>query len=134
MISKTGKYALRTLSYLTCHREQWVLAKEIAAATGIPLNYLSKILSQLRKRGFVHSQKGWGGGFKLREDSLNLPIINVLHFFEGIKNERDCLFGLSSCDAKNPCPLHAHWDVIRGCAAHMFQDITVRDLKTQNPG
>ncbi|MBK7702550.1 MAG: Rrf2 family transcriptional regulator [bacterium] len=41
-------------------------ARRVAAATGIPVNYLSKILNQLRKAGLVESRKGWGGGFQLR--------------------------------------------------------------------
>ena len=66
MFSQTSRYALRILGYLATNRDRWVLAREIAGETGIPANYLSKILSQLRKRGFVESLKGWGGGFRLK--------------------------------------------------------------------
>ena len=45
--------ALRTLGYLATHRDRPVLAREIAAETGIPSNYLSKVLAQLRKARHV---------------------------------------------------------------------------------
>ena len=56
MFSETSRYALRTLGYLATHRDRWILAREIAEATGVPPDYLSKILARLRKRGFVTSQ------------------------------------------------------------------------------
>ena len=51
MISQSAKYALRVLGLLAGKSSQWVLAKDIASKTGIPSNYLSKILSQLRQQG-----------------------------------------------------------------------------------
>ena len=83
MISQTGRYALRILGHLADRTGQWIQGREIAAATGIPANYLAKILNQLRKRGLVSSQKGWGGGFLLRDQALGVPIAEVLELIDG---------------------------------------------------
>ena len=129
MWSQTSSYALRTLGYLATHRDRWVLGKEIAEQTGIPANYLSKVLSQLRKKGMVRSLKGWGGGFQLREDALSSPILGVLELFDGARDAEACLFGLPRCDAANPCPLHSHWERIRGEIDSMLTTVTVGQLR-----
>jgi len=132
MISQTGKYALRILGYLAGHSSQLILGKEIARATGIPSNYLSKILAQLCKQGYVQSQKGWGGGFVLRKDALQIPILEVVKIFEGPRNEQECLYGLPQCNANQACPLHRHWETIRSSYAGMLQSTTIGDLRLRD--
>ena len=132
MISQTGKYALRILGYLAGHSSQWILGKDIARATGIPSNYLSKILAQLCKQGYVQSQKGWGGGFVLRQDALQTSILDVIRIFEGPRNEQECVYGLPQCNAGQPCPLHGHWETIRNSYSSMMQSTTIADLRSRD--
>ncbi|MBI5534895.1 MAG: Rrf2 family transcriptional regulator [Deltaproteobacteria bacterium] len=130
MLSQTVKYALRILGHLGNHPGEWLQGDQIARATGIPSNYLSKILSQLRKRGLVHSQKGWGGGFVLDARASRIPIAEVVELFDGKREQSSCLFGLSACDPDNPCPLHSHWDRISKSFDRMLASTTIGDLKT----
>jgi Rrf2 family protein len=130
MINQTAKYALHILGYLVCERGRLVRGEEIARGTGIPANYLSKILNQLRKAGIVESQKGWGGGFRLRERALDQPIATVLGAIEGGDRveRQDCVFGLPRCDAERPCPLHDRWNVVRSAYNTMLAETRLRDL------
>ncbi len=133
MVSQTGKYALRILGYLADHPGQWVQASQIASETGIPANYLSKIMNQLRKRGFILSQKGWGGGFLLKEEARLMPIAEVLTLFDGVKEDKECLFGIRKCDAENPCPLHDHWEKVQTSYKLMLSTTTIADLRSVKP-
>lgn len=130
MISQTVKYALRILGYLADHPGEWIQGEQIASSTGIPANYLSKILNQLRKRGIVSSQKGWGGGFFLEEDALTTPIAEVVELFDGKRVQDACVFGLGQCDSEDPCPLHPHWEAISKNYEAMLDAVTLRDLHT----
>jgi len=130
MISQTVKYALRILGYLADHSGEWTQGSQIAKATGIPSNYLSKILNQLRKKGLVLSQKGWGGGFILADRAASAPISEVLDLFEGERHSGACVFEMRPCDAKNPCPLHVHWEKIQGQFIHMLDTTTIGDLRS----
>ena len=129
LFSQTSRCALRTLGYLATHRDRPVLAREIAAETGIPSNYLSKILAQLRKRGFVTSRKGWGGGFRLKPSAGGTSISAVLETFDGRRDAHACAFGLGKCDADDPCPLHPYWEKVRAEYEAMLRNVTLRDLK-----
>ena len=57
MVSQTGKYALRILGYLSDHPGQWIQGGQIASETGIPSNYLSKIMNQLRRESAEREMK-----------------------------------------------------------------------------
>jgi Rrf2 family protein len=133
MVSQTGRYALRILGYLVEHPGRWVLGKDIAAATGIPANYLGKILNQLRKAGYVRSQKGWGGGFMLVPARLRAPIAGVLEAIEGKRADDSCVFELRRCNAKNPCPLHQHWQRVKERYGAMLDEVTIGALRGTAP-
>jgi Rrf2 family transcriptional regulator, iron-sulfur cluster assembly transcription factor len=133
MVSQTGKYALRILGHLVDHQGTWVLGKDIAAATGIPANYLGKVLNQLRKAGYVRSQKGWGGGFMLAPAKLRAPIAGVLEAIEGKKADDACVFELRRCSSKHPCPLHEHWQRVRERYGAMLAEVTIGSLAGEVP-
>jgi Rrf2 family protein len=130
MVSQTGRYALRILAYLVDHPGQWVQGGQIAAETRIPSNYLSKILNQLRKSGFVLSQKGWGGGFMLKESARRTAIAKVLDLFEGPHDDRRCFFEMRRCNADRPCPLHHQWAPIQQEYTRMLGKTRIGDLRS----
>jgi Rrf2 family transcriptional regulator, iron-sulfur cluster assembly transcription factor len=132
MVSRTSRYALRTLGYLAEHRSERILRRDIALATGIPANYLAKILNQSRKHGLVESQKGWGGGFSLRKQALGVPIAKVLEIIEGKRRGNECVFELRGCDACRPCPMHGHWERVRAEFEAMVRSLSIGDLGRRN--
>lgn len=130
MVSQTFKYALNILGCLVREQGGRIRGEDIARKTGIPANYLSKILNQLRKQGIVEAEKGWGGGFRLRPRALKRPIRDILVIFDGIESTKreDCIFGLAKCDESHPCPLHHYWERIRAIYVEMLTNMKVKDL------
>ena len=130
MLTRTAQYALQVLGYLTTTSLERARGEEIARATGIPRNYLSKVLNQLRKQGLVHSEKGWGGGFWLCEDAREKPIAEVLEIIEGkgYLGDGQCGFRKATCSPERPCPLHPYWGRIRATYEEMLRETHVGDL------
>ena len=129
LVSRTTRYAFHLLGVLAARQDELVRGEELAALTGVPANYLSKILNQLRKHAFVESQKGWGGGFRLRDGALTRPIREVMEVLDGPLDPRhDCAFGLPECDDAKPCPLHTHWERVRAAGDRMLDETLVGDL------
>jgi Rrf2 family nitric oxide-sensitive transcriptional repressor len=128
MLSQTTRYALRILGFLADRPQERVQGRAISRATGIPSNYLSKVLSQLGKRRFVASQKGRGGGFQLRQGVLSVPVLAVVEVFEG-QRDRACLFGFERCDEFRACPLHHHWEEVWLSYERMLNQVAIGDLR-----
>lgn len=131
MISRTTKYALNVLRYLARDPGLRVPTDMLSKETGVPANYLSKILSQLRKHNVVEGEKGWRGGFRLRSGALDRSLRSITRIFEKRPlrtGTEECIFGLGLCDSANPCALHSQWERIRAERDAMFSTNTVRDL------
>lgn len=131
MVNQTTRYALQILGYLARSEATLVPHEQIAREVGLPANYLSKILNQLRKSGIVESRKGWGGGSRLLPGAAERPLVDVVRVFEGDRPTGipSCIFGLPECGDGNPCPLHDHWTGIRDSFQKLLHTTTIGDLK-----
>ena len=66
MISNTGQYGIRALVYLSAvATDSLVPSAAVAAATGLPPNYLTKVLNTLVHVGILESTRGPERGIPL---------------------------------------------------------------------
>src|SRR5688500_18425259 len=79
MISQTAEYALRAIVFLARRPGGAHNVEEIAGATKSPADYLSKILRQLARAGFVRGQRGLNGGFSLARPAHEISVLDVVH-------------------------------------------------------
>lgn len=112
VLSTTSKYALKALTTLAAAEgDNFVAVDELAAASGVPAPYLSKLIKALSHAGLVETKKGAGGGVRLGAKSISFyDICSVLH--DPII-EQTCLLSRFPCDSRTPCPFHASWRIER---------------------
>ncbi|MFN2502766.1 MAG: Rrf2 family transcriptional regulator [Acidimicrobiales bacterium] len=83
-VSAKVDYAVRALAELAAASGQGPVKGEIiAGAQGIPLKFMENILSDLRRAGVVHSQRGAVGGYWLAVPAESLSIADVIRAVEG---------------------------------------------------
>ncbi len=83
-ISAKADYAVRAAVELAAARNQEpVKAELIAAAQGIPVNFLENILSELRNAGIVRSRRGPDGGSRLARSADQITIADIIRAVEG---------------------------------------------------
>lgn len=112
MLTKTSEYALRALVYLAQHPEHWPIpVHKIAAGTGIPPRYLSKVLRDLTRVGVLSSTRGKLGGFEPARPLDEISLIETISLFEPLEQKR-CPFGKPECSEENPCHLHNRWNAL----------------------
>jgi Rrf2 family protein len=58
-------------------------AAQIAEARGISVHHLAKVLRELGRRGFLHTSRGVGGGFRLARDPRQVTLREIVELFEG---------------------------------------------------
>lgn len=110
LLSQTAEYALRAASWIAAYSpEAPVRAQDLSRETGIPSQYLSKILRRLVVAGILTSQRGQGGGFALTRPPGEIPFREVLAAVEASPETGRCAFGWGACRADAPCPLHEAW-------------------------
>lgn len=130
MLTKATEYAIRALVYIAVQNFDGKRPgfKEIAEKIDSPPQFTAKILQTLTRRGFIKSVKGRGGGFFFDKPLEGLPLFNVIQVLESDSFFSKCGFGLSSCDADNPCPLHNEYLALREGFYKLLKNETIQSL------
>jgi len=130
LISQTAEYALRAVVHLartTLHEgAPSQTLSQIAGATQVPPDYLSKVLQQLTRAEITSSQRGIGGGFKLSRAPETISIYDVVNSVDSIPRIRSCPLGIEA--HQHLCPLHKKLDAAMAHVEQAFQETMVADL------
>ncbi len=116
MFSKSCEYGIKATLFIAqkSQRGKRVSLKEIAAAIDSPIAFTAKILQVLAKASIVNSTKGLHGGYEIEKERL--PKISLKQIVQAIDGNRifdGCALGLKICNAKEPCPMHSQFVIIR---------------------
>jgi Rrf2 family iron-sulfur cluster assembly transcriptional regulator len=129
MLSMTAQYALRAFVYIAGQNgDQPVLAREIAAHTGVPLHYLSRILRDAVRAGLLESARGVGGGFRLTRPANRIKLYDVLSPFDDVLDRSRCPFGQPRCNDQSPCGFHEYWKPIKTAYLKMLEETTLGNV------
>lgn len=109
MISQTAEYALRAMTYLAKRWPEPVTGAEIAAVSGVPSSYLSKILNGLSRGELVRSRRGKKGGFVLARDPADVALLDVIQAVDPLRRILVCPRQIPEHCAEL-CPLHRFLD------------------------
>ncbi len=123
--SNTSGYAILALCHVAGQDARWVLAREIAAETGIAGPYLSKILHTLVKAGLLRAKRGYRGGVALARPAAQINILEVVAVVERRPRAPGCLLGLSDCSDLHACPVHRVWKVTRAQIEDSLRRLTL---------
>ena len=127
LLPQTAEYAVRAVLFIARH-ERPVRVAEIAAATQLPQNYLSKTLHRLARAGVLSSARGPTGGFRLAVAADRLTLQRIISTFAQAGGQR-CLLGHGICGEVPACAVHARWAPVRSQMSDFFESTTVADLQ-----
>jgi len=127
--SATTEYAIRALAHMaTLPPGERILARDLAAATDVPRQFLGKILHRLARIGLLESAKGRGGGFRFARPPETIPLAELVEVVEGEDIMKMCVLGLELCNDSQPCPMHDQWKVFRDRLRDRVHSATLADL------
>jgi len=127
--SRSAEYAIRAFVYLaSAPKDQYVMAKQIAAGTSIPAHFLAKILQQLARKGFLRSSKGPTGGFCLRQAPGRISLLDIVETVDGLQGYERCIGGFPDCNDNAACGLHDSWKPIRSRIIEYLEGTSIADV------
>lgn len=127
MFSNTVEYALRAIVHLAHEAPAARTTAQIAEATRVPKDYLSKILQDLAEVGIVRTQRGVGGGVSLAKSPEELTILDVVNAIDPIVRFTTCPLKLPNHGA-NLCPLHKRMDAAMATVEAAFRKSTLAEV------
>lgn len=132
-LSSTAQQAIHAVLCIARAGGETVRVDSIAAATGSPRNYLSKILHTLTRAGVLRSERGPRGGFCLARAPERVTLAAVTEPFSR-PGQRRCLLGRPTCGDADPCPAHGRWSKVAGGVEEYFRTTTIARLLGDVPG
>jgi Rrf2 family transcriptional regulator, nitric oxide-sensitive transcriptional repressor len=106
-LTKHTDYSLRVLVYLGVGPGRIATVEEVAAAYAISRNHLMKVVHRLATHGWIETQRGRGGGFRLARDPSAIGLGAVVRLTEPDFAVVECMDPHSDgCVIYDACALH----------------------------
>lgn len=135
MVNQSADHAIRAVLFVARNDTACPCsADQIAAAIGVPRNYLGKLLHTLAQVGVLSSVRGPRGGFRLAVPAAELTLAAVMEPFQKLPERRACLLGNGACDPANPCESHEQWQAMTDRVTVFFQGTTVAAMLAGSGG
>lgn len=133
MLSNTAEYALRAMVLLAQTDESAaILGRDIATVTGVPQNYLAKILLDLKKAGLVSAVRGAGGGYRLNSKPDAIYLIDIVEIFDHERAHPKCLLDFrEECTDHSACTAHEQWKSVRTRYVDFLRTTSLADVSTE---
>ena len=133
MLSHKTRYAIRAMQHLADrYGEGPVQLSEIAAAQKIPANFLTVILSELRRYGIVASLRGKEGGYWLAIPPVDITYGDLIRVMRGSLALVPCASRFAhekcrNCVEEGDCRTRALMLQVRDRTAEILDSIRLSD-------
>ena len=126
-LTKKADYGLISLKHLAVKNGS-ASAKEIADSYGIPLPLLSKVLQKLARTGFLKSEHGTNGGYRLARPAADISALEVIRSIDGPIVLTSCFTGQRSCDQSVRCTVREPLRRVHDGIQSLLASISIADM------
>ena len=129
-ITKKCEYALRCLIYLVVNENKTLSLRTISNKLEIPFKFLSLIVIDLKKNGFIESVKGPGGGYFLSQEAPNYTFKKITEAIDGKLSNYKINFA-TICKQETAFISHVikeSLDFVNQATYRSMNQLTLRDL------
>ncbi len=130
-LTKKADYSLIALKHFAAqqrHSGDAVSAKEVSDICGIPLPLLSKLLQKLGKSGFLVSEYGTNGGYRLARDPRRISALEVIRAIDGPVVLANCFTDVLRCDHSNRCTVRRPLKRIHEAILRLLESVSIQDM------
>jgi len=127
-LSKLTDYATVILGFMAKDHSYVHAAMEIAAATGIALPTVSKILKLLVNADVLISTRGAKGGYALARAPEQISVAAVISAMEGPIALTECSITHQGCEQASGCEVRGNWGLINQTIHNALESISLADM------
>lgn len=131
-LTKKADYSLIALKHFASRRretgEEAVSAKEVADTCGIPLPVLSKLLQKLGRAGFLVSEYGTNGGYRLARDPRRISVLEVIRTIDGPIVLANCFTETAYCGHSARCTVKRPLKRIHEGILRLLESVSIQDM------
>lgn len=133
-LTKKADYGLIAMKHLARVAPHTASAKEIAAKYHLPVPVLSKILQSLNRGGFLVSEQGTRGGYRLSRDPQAISTYEVVRAIDGPIFLTSCFTETGDCEHSGNCSIRDPLRKIHEGMISLLTNLTMADLAAESDG
>lgn len=100
-------------------------AQELAERLGSTPQFLPQVMRPLVRAGWVDSESGPHGGYRLAEPLGGRSMLELIELVEGPVDDGRCVLRGGPCDGTEECALHAAWIEARKALIDRLAELSV---------
>jgi Rrf2 family protein len=130
-LTKKADYSLIALRHFAARQRETgeaVSAKEVSDGCGIPLPVLSKLLQKLGKTGFLISEFGTNGGYRLARDPRLISALEVIRAIDGPIVLANCFTENAYCGHSGRCTVRRPLKKIHEAILRLLNSVSIEDM------
>lgn len=127
-LTKKADYGLIALKHLAMQQGRTASAKEMADFYRIPLPLFSKVLQKLTKTGFLRSEHGTNGGYRLARPAKDITTLEVVLAIDGPIVLTSCFTDHGNCDQHTSCSVREPLRKVHEGIMKLLASITISDM------
>lgn len=128
-LSTKARYAVRAMVELALSYDgEPVKLKTIAEKQDLSIKYLEQVMNPLRVNGFVSTQKGSRGGYRLIKPPDQITLYDLIYAVEGSLAPVDCVDNPETCDRVDSCVTRDVWVRVHQVILRELQSTTLAEL------
>ncbi len=128
-LSTKARYAVRAMVELALSYDgEPVKLKTIAEKQDLSIKYLEQVMNPLRVSGFVSTQKGSRGGYRLVKSPDQITLYDLIYAVEGSLAPVDCVDNPETCDRVDSCVTRDFWVRVHQVILRELQSTTLAEL------
>jgi len=138
MLSKKAKYGLKAMAILAKEYGNGpLLIGEIAKRERIPSKFLELILLELKKKGFLQSKKGKGGGYYLSKLPETISVGALIRALDGPLALLPCVSQMAyercaECPDEETCGIRIVFKEVRESTVSILERTTLAQMAMVN--
>lgn len=132
-LTKKADYGLIALKHLAVQSgKRSASAKELGDCYRIPVPILAKVLQKLAKEGFLASEQGSNGGYRLARNPGTITALEVIRAIDGPIILTSCFTDHRECDQSSSCTVKEPLRKVHEGIMRLLDNITISDLSSED--
>jgi FeS assembly SUF system regulator len=129
-ISKLADYGIVLLTCMANKPlENTYTARDLSAATGLPLPMVSKVLKLLARKEILDSQRGVKGGYSLSRSPEEISAARIIAALDGPIALTSCLDGNDNCcGIETRCTIRNYWELINRRIVDSLERVSLAEM------
>jgi Rrf2 family protein len=137
-LTKLEEYGLRCIRQLAkVNGNAPCSIPEISKNEGLSIDYVTKLLSALRRSGFVKSIRGINGGYILTRKPEEITLSDILRALGGQLLDKNMCSHFAGnekyCNYLNNCGIKPVWNIINQYLNDLLTKLTLADISDDAP-